>query len=199
MCKNADDTSIGILWTLAKEKEKKNRGWLSQIKRWAENREIVCQSVGRCIVCVVRFIYSLLQSWFLVLFSFFLSLHVPTLRLQNQNVAHTQRKKTRTTSKLELNKTKKEIEIKTNPPKNVLFDATDSVHKLCENFVIYWSFEVQIERIFPYDSKSNVVRIDSAKRTKRIKQKPNWFYFVLLLFFSSLFWHRLPFWDSKHR
>lgn len=101
--------------------------------------DCVCQSVGRCIVCVVRFylLFALaivFLFYYLVSFSACVYVHwSPKMK----RITEEMKKKTRTTPKLEL---------KTNSEKNVLFDATDSVHKLCENFVIYWSFEVQIER-----------------------------------------------------
>lgn len=105
----------------ATKKIEAHRAKTTDWKPW----DCVCQSVGRCIVCVVRFY---------LLFASFSACWSPK---QKRNVAQKKKQKARTTPKLEL---------KTNAEKNVLFDATDSVHKLCENFVIYWSFEVKIER-----------------------------------------------------
>lgn len=53
-------------------------------------------------------------------------------------------------------------------------------------FIEVLRFKSKKKRIFPYDSKSNVVRIDSAKWTERedkTKEKTNWFHFILFCFF----------------
>ena len=89
----------------------------------------------------------------------------------------------------------KNNKIKTNPKSNVLvWRDRFRFNKLCENFIIYWSFEVQP---FPYHSKLNVVRIDFSKpknerkRERKYKTKHRIDFIFILASFS--------FGDSKHR
>lgn len=107
VCKNADDSSIYVYYGHRPRKKK----WGSLSQKAMDWKPWDCVSVSRSMHRMCRSLYlffTLASFLFYCLLSFFLCICVcvcvPTLRLQTQNVA--QRKKTRTTPKLE-SKTRK--------------------------------------------------------------------------------------------
>lgn len=203
VCKNADDSSIYVYYGHRPRKKK----WGSLSQKAMDWKPWDCVSVSRSMHRMCRSLYlffTLASFLFYCLLSFFLCICMCVCaNASSPNSKCCTEEKNQNNTEIGI-KNKKKKRTNKNKPQNMFF-LTRPIpfinYARISLFIEVLRFKSKKKRIFPYDSKSNVVRIDSAKWTEREdKTKKKRIDFISFYFASfSLFWHRLPVSDSKHR